>query len=84
MQRPLLLLVDEPVAGMTHQEMEKTGELLMSLAGEHTVVVVEHDMEFIRSIANRVTVLHQGSVLAEGQMDDIQNDDNVRRVYLGE
>ncbi|MFK7853243.1 MAG: urea ABC transporter ATP-binding protein UrtD [Granulosicoccus sp.] len=84
MQRPLLLLVDEPVAGMTHQEMEKTGELLVSLAGEHTVVVVEHDMEFIRSIARRVTVLNQGTVLAEGTMDDIQNNDDVRRVYLGE
>ena len=84
MQRPLLLLVDEPVAGMTHQEMEKTGELLISLAGEHTVVVVEHDMEFIRSIAKRVTVLNQGTVLAEGTMDDIQNNDDVRRVYLGE
>jgi len=84
MQRPLLLLVDEPVAGMTHQEMEKTGELLVSLAGQHTVVVVEHDMEFIRSIARRVTVLNQGTVLAEGTMDDIQNNDDVRRVYLGE
>ncbi len=84
MQKPLLLLVDEPVAGMTQQEMEKTGELLLSLAGDHTVVVVEHDMEFIRSIANRVTVLNQGTVLAEGSMDDIQNNEDVRRVYLGE
>jgi len=84
MQEPLLLLVDEPVAGMTHQEMDKTGELLLSLAGTHTVVVVEHDMEFVRSIANRVTVLHQGSVLAEGQMDDIAQNEEVRRVYLGE
>lgn len=84
MQEPLLLLVDEPVAGMTHQEMEKTGELLTSLAGDHTVVVVEHDMEFVRSIANRVTVLHQGTVLAEGSMDDIQNNTEVRKVYLGE
>ncbi|MBX2880097.1 MAG: urea ABC transporter ATP-binding protein UrtD [Granulosicoccus sp.] len=84
MQRPHLLLVDEPVAGMTHQEMEKTGELLQQLAGDRTVVVVEHDMEFIRSIAKTVTVLHQGSVLAEGSMEDIQNNDEVRRVYLGE
>lgn len=84
MQRPLLLLVDEPVAGMTHQEMEKTGQLLTDLAGKHTVVVVEHDMEFIRSIASRVTVLNQGSVLAEGSMDDIQKNEAVRRVYLGE
>ncbi len=84
MQRPLLLLIDEPVAGMTHQEMEKTGELLLSLAGKHTIVVVEHDMEFVRSIAGRVTVLNQGTVLAEGSMEDIQNNEDVRRVYLGE
>jgi len=84
MQQPHLLLVDEPVAGMTHQEMEKTGELLQGLAGNHTVIVVEHDMDFVRSIAQRVTVLNQGSVLAEGSMNDIQNNQEVRRVYLGE
>ncbi|MGB0867446.1 MAG: urea ABC transporter ATP-binding protein UrtD [Granulosicoccaceae bacterium] len=84
MQKPKLLLIDEPVAGMTHQEMDRTGELLKSLAGEHTVVVVEHDMDFVRSIANKVTVLHQGSVLAEGSMDAVQNNAEVRRVYLGE
>lgn len=84
MQQPQLLLVDEPVAGMTLSEMEKTGELLTNLAGDHTVVVVEHDMEFIRSIAKRVTVLHQGSVLAEGSMSDIQQNEKVRSVYLGE
>ncbi len=83
MQRPRLLLVDEPVAGMTHQEMDKTGELLTSLAGEHSVVVVEHDMDFVRSIAKTVTVLHQGSVLAEGSMDEVQNDPRVIEVYLG-
>jgi len=83
MQRPKLLLVDEPVAGMTHQEMDKTGELLTSLAGEHSVVVVEHDMDFVRSIAKKVTVLHQGRVLAEGNMDAIQNDPQVKEVYLG-
>lgn len=82
-QRPKLLLIDEPVAGMTHQEVEKTGELLTSLAGKHTIVVVEHDMEFIRSIARKVTVLHQGTVLAEGSMAAIQENDEVRRVYLG-
>ena len=82
-QQPKLLLIDEPVAGMTHQEVDKTGELLTSLAGEHTVVVVEHDMEFIRSIAKKVTVLHQGSVLAEGSMSAIQANEEVRRVYLG-
>ena len=84
MQDPLLLLVDEPVAGMTHQEMDKTAELLTGLAGEHTVVVVEHDMDFVRSIANKVTVLHEGHVLAEGSMDAMQSDAKVRQVYLGE
>lgn len=83
-QEPHLLLVDEPVAGMTHQEMERTAELLTSLAGKHTVVVVEHDMDFVRSIARKVTVLHQGSVLAEGDMDAVQNDQRVIEVYLGE
>jgi len=81
---PRLLLVDEPVAGMTAQETEKTAELLTSLAGEHTVVVVEHDMEFVRSIARTVTVLHQGSVLAEGSMAEVQNNKDVIEVYLGE
>ncbi|MGD8914804.1 MAG: urea ABC transporter ATP-binding protein UrtD [Candidatus Thiodiazotropha sp.] len=84
MQNPKLLLVDEPVAGMTHQEMDRTAELLTSLAGEHSVVVVEHDMDFVRSIARKVTVLHQGSVLAEGSMDEIQNEPKVVEVYLGE
>lgn len=83
MQRPRLLLVDEPVAGMTHQEMDKTGELLSLLAGEHSVIVVEHDMDFVRSIARTVTVLHQGSVLAEGSIDEVQNDPRVVEVYLG-
>jgi urea transport system ATP-binding protein len=84
MQNPKLLLVDEPVAGMTPQETERTAELLVSLAGEHTVVVVEHDMEFVRSISRRVLVLHQGSVLAEGTMDEIQANRKVVEVYLGE
>ncbi len=83
-QNPLLLLVDEPAAGMTHQEMDRTVELLASLAGEHSVVVVEHDMEFVRSLDSRVTVLHQGSVLAEGSMDQVQSDPRVIEVYLGE
>jgi len=87
MQQPRLLLVDEPVAGMTHQEMDKTAELLVSLAGKHSVVVVEHDMEFVRNLSaggRTVTVLHQGSVLAEGTMDQVQSDDRVKQVYLGE
>jgi len=84
MQNPLLLLVDEPAAGMTHQEMDRTVELLSSLAGEHSVVVVEHDMDFVRALNSRVTVLHQGSVLAEGSMDQVQNDPKVVEVYLGE
>ncbi len=83
MQEPRLMLVDEPVAGMTHQETERTAELLVSLAGERSVVVVEHDMEFVRSIARRVTVLHEGRVLAEGSMDTVQNDPKVIEVYLG-
>nr|WP_289073421.1 urea ABC transporter ATP-binding protein UrtD [uncultured Halomonas sp.] len=83
MQRPRLLLVDEPVAGMTEQEMERTAELLTGLAGKQSVVVVEHDMGFVRSIARKVTVLHQGSVLAEGSMDQVSNDPKVVEVYLG-
>ncbi len=84
MQNPLLLLVDEPAAGMTHQEMDRTVELLTSLAGDHSVVVVEHDMDFVRALNSRVTVLHQGTVLAEGNMDQVQNDPKVVEVYLGE
>ena len=84
MQNPLMLLVDEPAAGMTHQEMDRTVELLTSLAGQHSVVVVEHDMDFVRALNSRVTVLHQGSVLAEGSMDAVQNDPKVIEVYLGE
>ena len=83
MQNPLVLLVDEPVAGMTRQESELTGELLVSLAGEHSVIVVEHDMDFVRSIARQVTVLHEGRVLAEGSFDAVQDDARVREVYLG-
>jgi urea transport system ATP-binding protein len=83
-QDPKVLLVDEPVAGMTHAEMERTAELLLSLAGKHTIVVVEHDMEFVRSIARRVTVLHEGRVLADGPMAQVQADPRVVEVYLGE
>ena len=84
MQNPLLLLVDEPAAGMTHQEMDRTVELLTSLAGDHSIVVVEHDMDFVRALNSRVTVLHQGSVLAEGSMDQVQSNPKVVEVYLGE
>lgn len=83
-QEPRLLLVDEPVSGMTHQEMDKTAELLHHLAGDHTVVVVEHDIDFVRSIASEVTVLHQGRVLAEGSMEQMQSHAEVVEVYLGE
>jgi urea transport system ATP-binding protein len=83
MQEPQLLLLDEPVAGMTDEETARTAALFKSLAGGHSVVVVEHDMEFIESIANVVTVLHEGSVLAEGTMDVVKNDERVIEVYLG-
>jgi len=84
MQEPDVLLVDEPVAGMTPQETERTATLLLSLMAEHTVIVVEHDMDFVRSIAHRVTVLHEGRVLAEGHMNEVQSDPRVIEVYLGE
>ena len=83
MQEPKVMLVDEPIAGMTHQEIERTAELLLSLQGQRSLVVVEHDMEFVRSIARKVTVLHEGSVLTEGTMDEVQNDPRVIQVYLG-
>ena len=85
-QSPDLLLVDEPVAGLTDEETERTGELLLSLAESHGVIVIEHDMEFVRQIAqqNKVTVLHEGSVLCEGTMDEIQSDPRVIKVYLGD
>ncbi|MGV3756824.1 MAG: urea ABC transporter ATP-binding protein UrtD [Verrucomicrobiota bacterium] len=82
-QNPKLLLVDEPAAGMTDEETAKTGELLMSLAGKHSIVVIEHDMVFVRQIARKVTVLHQGHVLCEGSVDEVQNDERVIEVYLG-
>ena len=80
---PKLLLLDEPVAGMTDAETERTAELFASLAGKHTLVVVEHDMEFVRKIAHKVTVLHEGSVLAEGSLEQVQANDRVVEVYLG-
>jgi urea transport system ATP-binding protein len=83
MQEPRLLLLDEPVAGMSDEETERTGELFLSLAGTHSLVVVEHDMAFIEKIARKVTVLHEGSVLAEGPMEQVQADPRVIEVYLG-
>ncbi len=82
-QAPDLLLVDEPVAGLTDEETDLTADLLKSLAGDHTVLVIEHDMEFIRRLQTQVTVLHQGYVLCEGSMDEIQRDSRVIEVYLG-
>tara|TARA_B110000483_G_scaffold75470_1_gene93931 strand:+ start:85 stop:903 length:819 start_codon:yes stop_codon:yes gene_type:complete len=83
MQEPKLLLLDEPVAGMTDDETAKTAKLFKSLAGERSLVVVEHDMEFVAEIASTVTVLHEGAVLAEGRMEDVQSNDRVIEVYLG-
>jgi urea transport system ATP-binding protein len=82
-QEPKLLLVDEPVAGMTDAETETTAALLKSIAGERSVVVVEHDMSFVRELDVKVTVLHEGSVLAEGSLDHVSADDRVIEVYLG-
>ena len=83
MQEPQLLLLDEPVAGMTDDETERTGELFKSLAGKHSLVVVEHDMAFIEQLGGKVTVLHEGTVLAEGNLATVQADPRVIEVYLG-
>ncbi|MBX6740871.1 MAG: urea ABC transporter ATP-binding protein UrtD [Acetobacteraceae bacterium] len=83
MQDPDLLLVDEPVAGMTDAETAHTAALLTRIAGRRSVVVVEHDLEFVRALGQRVTVLHEGSVLAEGPISQVQDDPRVVEVYLG-
>ncbi|WP_138466805.1 urea ABC transporter ATP-binding protein UrtD [Poseidonocella sp. HB161398] len=82
-QDPELLLVDEPAAGMTDAETMRTAELLRQIAGKHTVIVVEHDMDFVRALGCRVTVLHQGHVLAEGSLDHVSANEQVIEVYLG-
>ncbi|MCB5362785.1 urea ABC transporter ATP-binding protein UrtD [Pusillimonas sp. CC-YST705] len=82
-QDPALLLLDEPVAGMSHKEREQTAELLKRIARGKSIVVIEHDMEFVRSIAHTVTVMHQGSVLCEGSIDEVQRNQRVIEVYLG-
>ena len=83
-QKPDLLLVDEPVAGLTDEETDLTADLLKSLAGENTVLVIDHDMDFIKRLNSHVSVLHQGHVLCEGDMQTIQNDPRVIEVYLGQ
>ncbi|MCH6255444.1 urea ABC transporter ATP-binding protein UrtD [Puniceicoccaceae bacterium K14] len=82
-QDPKIMLVDEPAAGMSDEETDRTGELLLSLEGKHSLIVIEHDMEFVRQIARRVTVLHQGHVLKEGSFDFVRSDPEVIEVYLG-
>ena len=83
MQKPRLLLLDEPTAGMTEQETEKTSEIFKELKGAHTLVVVEHDMSFVKSIADVISVMHQGSMLAEGTLSEIEQHPKVKEVYLG-
>ncbi|NBD28086.1 urea ABC transporter ATP-binding protein UrtD [Paenibacillus sp. T1] len=83
LQEPEILLLDEPVAGMTDNETEKTGELLQEIRKKQSIVVVEHDMEFVRNFASFVTVMHEGKLLKEGSMDEVQRDDRVAEVYLG-
>lgn len=83
LQEPDLILLDEPAAGMTGVETEKTAEIINNLRGEHTLIVVEHDMSFVRSIARTITVMHQGRKLAEGSVQEIENDPAVIEAYLG-
>lgn len=82
-QEPKVILLDEPTAGMTQGETQKTAEIITSLAGDHTILVVEHDMAFVRTIANRITVMHLGKLLAEGTIAEIENNKDVQQAYLG-
>jgi len=84
MQNPRLLLLDEPVAGMTEAEVEKTAAIFNDLKRTNTLVVVEHDMAFVRLIADVVTVMHMGTLLAQGSISDIEANERVREVYLGD
>jgi len=82
-QNPKIILLDEPTAGMTQTETHKTSVIVNNLRGRHTIIVVEHDMAFVREIAERITVMHLGRVLAEGSVEQIENDPRVREAYLG-
>jgi urea transport system ATP-binding protein len=83
MQEPQLLMLDEPVAGMSAKERDQTAELLKKISSNRSVLVIEHDMDFVEKIADKVTVLHQGKILAEGTMEKVQADEKVIEVYLG-
>jgi urea transport system ATP-binding protein len=83
MQEPELLMLDEPVAGMSAKERDQTADLLNRICQNRSVIVIEHDMEFVKKIAHKVTVLHQGKILAEGPMEQVQADEKVIEVYLG-
>src|SRR5205085_7569764 len=83
-QDPELLLIDEPVAGMTPKESERTGDLLMAMARKHTLLVIDHDMAFVRQIAMKVTVLHEGEILCQGTVGEVQRNPKVIEVYLGQ
>ena len=78
-----LILLDEPAAGMTHQETQKTADICNRLKGQHTIIVVEHDMGFVREIGEVISVMHQGAVLAEGTVEEVSNNEKVREIYLG-
>jgi urea transport system ATP-binding protein len=83
MQDPELILLDEPVAGMSAREREKTAQLLNSISVGRSIIVIEHDMAFVKMVAKKVTVLHQGKLLAEGTLEKVQEDEQVKQVYLG-